>query len=104
MNATPTGFASNTSDVCPTSISNDDDITMTSSCQNKEVHMSHRTHLPEGKTTAVVAVMRGKPKDGYHRHCRNKHHKKKIVWVLLDSGSDGDLVFVHKDKYMLLPY
>jgi hypothetical protein len=25
------------------------------------------------------------------------------VWVLLDSGSDGDLVFVDKDKPMLLP-
>ena len=24
--------------------------------------------------------------------------------VLLDSGSDGDLVFVNKDKPMLLPY
>jgi hypothetical protein len=26
------------------------------------------------------------------------------VWVLLDSGSDGDLIFVSKDKPMLLPY
>jgi hypothetical protein len=26
------------------------------------------------------------------------------VWVLLDSGSDGDLIFVSKDKVMLLPY
>jgi hypothetical protein len=26
------------------------------------------------------------------------------VRVLLDSGSDGDLVFVNKDKPMLLPY
>jgi hypothetical protein len=25
------------------------------------------------------------------------------VWVLLDSGSDGDLVFIDKDKPMLLP-
>jgi hypothetical protein len=29
---------------------------------------------------------------------------KKIVWVLLDSGSNGDLIFVNKDKLMLLPY
>ncbi len=28
---------------------------------------------------------------------------KKIVQVLLDSGSDGDFVFVDKDKPMLLP-
>ncbi len=30
--------------------------------------------------------------------------KKQIVWVLLDNGSDGDLVFVNKDKPLLLPY
>ncbi len=58
----------------------------------------------EGKTTAIVAVMRGKPKEGYHRHLSNKHYKTKLVRVLLDSGSDGDLVFVDKDNTMLLPY
>ena len=57
-----------------------------------------------GKTTAVKAVLRGKPKDGYHRHRINKHYKRTLVRVLLDSGSDGDLVFVSKDKPMLLPY
>ncbi len=39
---------------------------------------------------------------GYHRHRSNKHYKKQIVRVLLDSSSDGDLVFVSKDKLMLL--
>ncbi len=58
---------------------------------------------PEGKTTTIVAVMRGRPKHGHHRQCSNKHYKQKLVWVLLDSGSDGDLVFVDKDKPMLLP-
>ncbi len=50
--------------------------------------------------------MRGNSKHGYHRHRSNKHYKKQIVRVLLDSGSDsdGDLVFVSKDKPMLLPY
>ncbi len=48
--------------------------------------------------------MRGNSKHGYHRHRSNKHYKKKTVRVLLDSGSDGDLVFVNKDKPMLLPY
>jgi hypothetical protein len=48
--------------------------------------------------------MRGKPKDGYHRHHSNKHYKQKLVQVLLDSGSDGDLIFVNKDKPMLFPY
>jgi hypothetical protein len=47
--------------------------------------------------------MRGKPKDGYHCHRSNKTHTQKLVWVLLDSGSDGNLVFVNKDKPMLLP-
>jgi hypothetical protein len=59
---------------------------------------------PERKTTAIVAVMRGKPKEGYHCHSSNRHYKKKLVRVLLDSGSDGDVVFVNKDKTMLLPY
>jgi hypothetical protein len=48
--------------------------------------------------------MRGNSKHSYHCHRSNKHYKKKIVQVLLDSGSDGDLVFVNKDKPMLLPY
>jgi hypothetical protein len=47
--------------------------------------------------------MRGKPKDDYHHHRNNKHDKQKLVQVLLDSGSDRNLVFVNKDKPMLLP-
>jgi hypothetical protein len=30
-------------------------------------------------------------------------NKQKLVQVLLDSGSDEDLVFINKDKPMLLP-
>jgi hypothetical protein len=90
------------------SFSNDGDIMLTSSNQNKEAHDNYSTppnkDPPEGKTMAVIAVMRGKPKDGYHCHCSNKHYKQKIVQVLLDSGSDGNLVFVNKDKPGLLPY
>jgi hypothetical protein len=48
--------------------------------------------------------MRGNPKDGYTRQRSNKHCKQKIVRALLDSGSDGDLIFVNKAKPMLLPY
>ncbi len=66
--------------------------------------MHTKENPPEGKTTAVVAVMRGNLKHGYHHHHSNRHYKKKIVQVMLDSGSDGDLVFVNKDKPMLLPY
>jgi hypothetical protein len=79
-----------------------------SSSQNKELHFDYSTPTStdptEGKTTAVIAVMRNKPKVGYHRHRSNKHYKHKLVRVLLDSGSDRDLVFVSKDKPMLLPY
>jgi hypothetical protein len=42
---------------------------------------------PENKTTAIIAVMRGRPK--------NKHYKQKLLWVLLDSGSDGNLLFIN---------
>ena len=56
---------------------------------------------PEGRTTAIVAVMRGRPKHGHHCQRSNKHYKQKLVRVLIDSGSDGDLVFVDKDKPML---
>jgi hypothetical protein len=91
-----------------TSVSNGDDVLMTSSTQNESNKVNYSTlvkgNSPEGKTTARVAVMRGNSKHGYRRHRSNKHYKKKIVRVLLDSASDGDLVFVNKDKPMLLPY
>jgi hypothetical protein len=78
-----------------------------SSSQNEEIHSNHsilpKKDLPEGKSTAVIAVMRGKPTDVYHCHRSNKHYRQKLVWVLLDSGSDGNLVFVNRDKPMLLP-
>ncbi len=50
-----------------------------------------------------MAVVRGRPKHSHHRQCSNKQYKQKLVRVLLDSGSDSDLVFVDKDKPMLLP-
>ncbi len=47
------------------SVSNADDITVTSSNQNKELHVNYSTPTskdpPEGKTTAVIAVMSVKP-------------------------------------------
>ncbi len=62
-----------------------------------------RNDPPEGRTTAIVAAMRGRPKHGHHHQRNNKHYKQKQWWVLLDSGSDRDLVFVDKDTHMLLP-
>ena len=47
--------------------------------------------------------MSGRPKHGHHFPCSNKHYKQKLVRVLLDSGSDGDLIFLDKAKPMLLP-
>jgi hypothetical protein len=92
----------------PAMTSNAGDVMLTSPSQSKDVHDNHSTptatNPPEDKTTTVIAVMRGKPKDAYHHHCSNKHYKQKLVQVLLDSGSDSDLVFVNKDKPMLLPY
>jgi hypothetical protein len=107
MKATPTNITSNSDDVSIASVSNADDVTMTSP-SHKEKLLNTNSILPnedppESKTTATIAVMRGKPKDGCHQHRSNKHYKQKIVQILLDSGSDGNLVFVNKDKPMLLP-
>ncbi len=101
-------IASNQDDIRPTSFSNADDVMMTSLSQSKDVHDKCSTpttlNTSEGKITAVIAVMRGNPKDGCTHQRSNKHCKQRLVWVLLDSGSDGNLVFVRKDKPMLLPY
>jgi hypothetical protein len=48
-------------------------------------------------------VMRGRPKHSHHCQRSNKHYKQKLVRVLLDSGSDSNLVFVDNGKPMLLP-
>ncbi len=90
-----------------TSVSKTSDVMMMSSSQ-KEGILTKKSILPnkdppEGKTTAVVAVMRGRPKHSHHHQHSNKHYKQKLVRVLLDSGSGGNLVFVDKDKPMLLP-
>ncbi len=104
----PTTITSNSDDASTTLVSDAVDVMMTSSSQNKELLNNNSTLTkidpPEGKTTAIITVMRGEPKDGYHQHRSNKHYKQKLLWVLLDSGSDGNLVFVNKNKPMLLPF
>ena len=51
---------------------------LTSSSQNKGIHVNYSTPAnkdpPEEKTMAIIAVMRGKPKGGYHCHHSNKHY------------------------------
>jgi hypothetical protein len=89
-------------------LSNADDVMLMLPSKSEDLHVNNSTPIasnpPECKATAVIAVMRGYPKDGYTCLCSNKHCKQRIVQVLLDSGSDGDLIFVSKDKPMLLPY
>jgi hypothetical protein len=97
IKATPTTIASNSNDAITASVSKASDVMMTSSSQ-KEGKLKKKSILPnkdppEGKTTAVVAVMRGRPKHSHHHQRSNKHYKQKLVRVLLDSGSDGNLVF-----------
>jgi hypothetical protein len=64
-----------------TSVSDGDDVMMMSSTQNKTKMVNYSNLVKgnplEGKTTAVVAVMRGNSKHGYPRHRSNKHYKKK---------------------------
>ncbi len=80
IKAIPTIAESDCHDDCLTSFSDDDDVTVTSSTKSKEIHVSNSTtgnnNPLEGKTTAIVAVMRGKPKEGNHRHHSNKLYKK----------------------------
>ncbi len=107
IKATPTSITSKSNDISTASVSKVGDVMMPSSSQKEEILITDsilsNKDPPEGKTTAIVAVMRGKPKNGNHRIRINKHYKQKLVQVLLDSGSDGDLVFIEKGKPMLLP-
>jgi hypothetical protein len=109
INATPTSIASysDSDDVSTASVSKAGDVMVTSSSQKGKL-LKKNSSTPnkdpsEGRTTTIVAVMRGRPKHGHHHQCSNRHYKQKLVRVLFDSGSDGDLVFVDKDKPMLLP-
>ncbi len=107
MKATPTTIASSSNDVSTASVSEAGDVMITSASQKEGMLIRNsilpKKDPPEGKTTAIVAVMRGRPKHGHHRQHSNKRYKQKLVRVLLDSGSDGNLVFVDKDKPVLLP-
>jgi hypothetical protein len=95
IKAISTTIASNSDNVSTTSVSNAGDVMMTSPRQKEELLNNHsilpNKDPPEGQITAIIAVMRGKPKHGHPHHCSNKHYKQKLVLVLLDSGSDGNL-------------
>ena len=80
MKATPTTIASKPNDVSTVSVSEAGDVMMTSSSQKKKILKKNsilpNKDPPEGRTTAIVAVMRSKPKNGHHRQCSNKHYKQ----------------------------
>ncbi len=67
MKATSTSIASNPNDVSTASVSKAGDVMMMSSDQKgkllKKMNVTPNNDPPEGKTTAIEAVMRGRPKD-----------------------------------------
>ncbi len=107
IKATPTTMASDSDDVSTASVSKAGEVMMTSSSQKEEI-LNTNSLLPnkdpaKGKITTIVAVMRGRPEHSHHRQRSNKHYEQKLLLVLLDSGSDSNLVFINKAKPMLLP-
>jgi hypothetical protein len=62
-------------------LSNADDVRLRTPSQSKDVNDNDSTPTAsnplEGKTTAVIAVMRGNPKDGYTCLRSNKHCKQR---------------------------
>ncbi len=66
IKATPTSIASNTDDVSTASVSKAGDVMMMSSSQKgkilKKNSIMPNKDPPEGRTTAILAVMRGRPK------------------------------------------
>jgi hypothetical protein len=107
IKATPNTIASDFNVASITSVSKASDVMMTSSSKTKGILRKNSILLnkdpPEGKTTTTAAVVRGRPNHSHHCQNRNKHYKLKLLRVLLDSGYDGDLVFIDKDKPILLP-
>ncbi len=83
MKAPLTNIASDSNDVSTASVSAAGDIMMTSSSQMEEILNTNsilpNKDPPEGKTTAIVAVMRGRPKHSHHCQRSNKHYKQKLV-------------------------
>jgi hypothetical protein len=71
MKATPTSTASDLNDVSTASVSKAGDIMMTSSDQKgkllKKNSVTPNKDPPEGKTTTIATVMRGRPKHSHHR-------------------------------------
>jgi hypothetical protein len=82
MKTTPTSITSDSNDLSTASVSEAGDIMMMSFSKAGDIMMMSSDQKgkllkkmnftpykdpPEGKTTAIVAVMRGRPKHGHHR-------------------------------------
>ena len=71
--------------------------------RNNNTEQSPPSNLNEkGKVTAVVAV--AKYGSACHHKSSKKAAKEKLIRVLLDSGSDGDLLFHEKGRPKHFPY
>ncbi len=83
MKATTTTIASNPNEVSTASVSKAGDVMMMSSSQKEEILTTNsilpNKDPPEGKTKAIVAVMRGRPKHSHHHQHSSKHYKQKLV-------------------------
>ncbi len=81
MKATPITIASKSNDVSTASVSKAGDVMMTSASQKEGIIKKNsiltKKDPPEGKTTAIVAVMRGNSRHGHHQQHSNKHYKQK---------------------------
>jgi hypothetical protein len=86
MKATPSTITIDFNEVSTVSVSKAHDVMMMSSSQKegtlKKNIILPKKDPPEGKTTAIVAVMRGRPKNSHPRPCSNKHYNQKLVRVL----------------------
>ena len=75
---------------------------------NKILNSDQIEHSPpskkceKGKVTAVMAL--AKYDQARHHKSSKKATKEKLIRVLLDSGSDGDLLFHEKGKTKHFPY
>jgi hypothetical protein len=109
IKATHTSIASDSNDVSTASVSKAGDVMMTSSDQTgkllKKKNVTPNKDPPEGKTTAIVAVMRGRLKHSHHRQRSNKHYKRK--WEVCHNNAYPEIVFfikAQKNVYFILSH
>jgi hypothetical protein len=76
IKATPTTIASNSNDASTTSASEASDVMMTSSSKTRGILRKNSILLNKdphkGKTTAIAAVMRGRPNHSHYRQCKKQ--------------------------------